>query len=253
MKTNLNVISLCAAVLFSAPFVATSQVTTLYSDDFSGLLSVELGGTTPDTTIGTNTWFNANGDNSSSFQADGSVVAGSAASGIWLPVDINAGNIYTLSADVDLTSTGSTWISLGYAQFASDAAFGGSGGYGTVIVNPGSVRPFAGLGTAGGGGFYTAAGFAPQQLSIVLDASDANSANWTMEFFENGVSLEGPVTTTGDFGNINNIGFTTVNGTATGTIDNFSFTVTAVPEPSTYALLAGVLTLGLVILRRRRF
>jgi hypothetical protein len=34
------------------------------------------------------------------------------------------------------------------------------------------------------------------------------------------------------------------------TLDNV--TVTAVPEPSTYALLAGFMTLGLILWRRRR-
>lgn len=35
-------------------------------------------------------------------------------------------------------------------------------------------------------------------------------------------------------------------------IQNFSITVSAVPEPNTYALLAGILTLGFVSVRRRK-
>lgn len=44
---------------------------------------------------------------------------------------------------------------------------------------------------------------------------------------------------------------------AAGTFNNIygvdNFTITAVPEPETFALLAGIATLGLVIYRRRRF
>ena len=61
------------AVFLAAPFVATAA-TTIYQHDFSGG-AVELGGTTTD--IGDGIWQNGNGDDSSSFQANGSVVAGS--------------------------------------------------------------------------------------------------------------------------------------------------------------------------------
>jgi hypothetical protein len=37
----------------------------------------------------------------------------------------------------------------------------------------------------------------------------------------------------------------------TGTIDNLSLTYTAVPEPSTFAILAGLIALGGAVLRRR--
>ncbi len=44
----------------------------------------------------------------------------------------------------------------------------------------------------------------------------------------------------------------TPNDTITATVEYDSFEVAAIPEPSTYAFIAGVLGLGLVILRRRR-
>ena len=47
--------------------------------------------------------------------------------------------------------------------------------------------------------------------------------------------------------------FRTINGNAGGAgLSGFAFTVTAVPEPSTVALYFGIVTLGLVMYRRRR-
>jgi hypothetical protein len=36
-------------------------------------------------------------------------------------------------------------------------------------------------------------------------------------------------------------------------MDAESFQVTVVPEPGTYALLSGILALGVIVIRRRRF
>lgn len=208
------------AALFFASFTATAQTTTIYQHDFNGNAQDQLGGTTTD--VGDGTWFNANFDDFSSFYADGSVVEGFAPSGIWLPFTVEQGNVYTLSADVDLTA--GDWISLGYALFAGDKAFFGTGGAGTAIVKPESMELFAGVGTAGKSTIVADAGV--QQIKIVLDATAANTASWTIEFFESGVSVAGPLTAaSGDFGSIQNVGFTTANGSSTGTVDNFSFTV----------------------------
>lgn len=207
--------------LLSASLAATAE-TTIYQHGFNGAAQKQLGGTTTD--VGGGTWTNANGDNSSSFRADGSVVESSAASGIWLPVTVEQGNIYTLSADVDLTA--GKWLSLGYSRYQSDKAFFGSGGYGTAIVEGRKTRAFAGIGTGGNLGTFPGAGSGVQQLQIVLDTTDASSANWTMEFLEDGVSEAGPVTAeSGDYGDIRFIGFTTADGDSTGKIENLKLTV----------------------------
>lgn len=227
MKRNFCIALIGAVVLLYAPLIATAQ-TTIYQHEFNGLATAELGGTTTD--LGDGTWANVNGDNSSSFRADGTVVTGSAASGIWLPVTIEAGNVYILSADVDQTA--GNWISLGYASHQKNTQFTASGGYGTVIVNAGSVRPFAGRGSKGAGEFNKASGHATQHLSIVLDATDADTANWRMLFFENGVSLEGRVAAaSGDYGDIGFIGFTTANGDSTGSVDNLKLIVLSESGP----------------------
>ena len=192
------------AVLFALPSATLAEIVTLYEDDFSGSTSSNLLGTVTD--VGDGIW--TSGGASASFKADGSVVTNTAGSGVWLPVSIEQGNVYTLSADVDLTA--GSWITLGYAQYGSDAAFWGSGGYGTVAVNSSFSKVFPGQGTEGELPAFIGAGAGVQQLQIVLDAIDVDSANWTMEFFEGGVSVGGPVTTTnGNFANISFVGFTT--------------------------------------------
>jgi len=234
----------------SAPLFAIAQ-TTIFEHDFDGLSNVQLGGQTTDT--GSVSWQNTTTGNTSSFRADGSVMNDpkNTNSGIWLPVTIEQGKIYTLSADVDLTST-SDWISLGYAEYRSDNAFYGSGGYGTAIVKANWVETYTGSNANGQQTAFTGAGTGVHELKIVLDATAANTSLWTMEFFSYDVSVVSPVyADSGDYANINYIGFTKQSN-ATGTIDNFKFSVTPLPETSQYGLIAAVIA-ALVVCSRRRY
>jgi hypothetical protein len=219
--TNFSIL----AALLAAPFEATAQ-TTIYSDDFGGESSDNLLGTLTD--AGDGTWGVSSGA-PSAFKADGSVVTADSASGIWLPVTIEQGNVYTLSADVDLT--GGHWISLGYAESNSSNQSTNTGGDGTATVKPNAVVNYAGRETVGGNLGAIGLGSGVIKLKIELDTTAAASVNWTMEFFESDVSISAASTANyGSYGNIEYVGFTTRDGDATGTIDNFSFTViTAVP------------------------
>ena len=209
-----------AVILFS-PLVAIAQ-STIYQHDFTASSVDQLGGTSTD--IGRGIWENSNSDNASNFRTDGSFVAESAASAIWLPVTVEQGKIYTLSADVDLSE--GDWVSLGYAQYKTDTGFFGAAGYGTVIVQDSFAKAFAGLGAKGDQGVFVGAGAGVQQLKIVLDATSLDSADWTMAFFQAGVLVAGPVTAvSGDYGDIAYVGFTTANGASTGTISNFELMV----------------------------
>jgi hypothetical protein len=80
---------------------------------------------------------------------------------------------------------------------------------------------------------------------VVLDATDANSALWTTEVKVNGATKISP-TALGFTPTINYVGIGS--GGAGGTISNFSLTV--VPEPSTYALVLGGIATLLLIRRR---
>ena len=249
---NMNKYTKLIFVTFlSAPLFAIAQ-TTIFKHNFDGVSNVQLGGQTTDT--GDGLWQNSTAGNISSFRADGSVVNDPADthSGIWLPVTIEQGKIYTLSADVDLTST-SDWISLGYAEHRFDNAFYGSGGYGTAAVKANWVDPFTGVTTDGKQTAFTGAGDGVHELKIVLDATAADTSLWTMEFFSYDVSVVSPVyADSGDYANIKYIGFTKQSN-ATGTIDNFKFSVeSTVPETSQYGLIAAVIA-ALVVCSRRRY
>lgn len=172
-------------------------------------------------------------------------------SGIWLPVTIEQGNKYTLSADVALTSA-SNWISLGYAEHKNDNAFWGSSGYGTTAVKANWVDAFTGVTTDGKQTAFTGAGDGVHELKILLDATAANTSLWTMKFFSYDVSVVSPVyADSGDYANIKYIGFTK-QANATGTIDNLKFEVqSSVPETSQSGLIAAVIAALLVCSRRR--
>ena len=238
----------------SAPLFGIAE-TTLFEHNFKGGSSTDLYGqevTSHDAASYTSTPTWQNNSTSSSFRADGSVVNDLAdtKSGIWLPVTILQGNVYTLSADVKLTSTGNNWISLGYAQSNPDNAFFGSGGYGTAIVKPSQVLTYTGSNMSGLQTTFTVAGNVVHELKIVLDASDVNSSSWTMELSVNNESAGIPASASGDYAAIKYIGFTE-NGNATGEIDNLKFEVQTVPEPSQSGLIV-MIVVSLVLCSRSR-
>jgi len=222
----------------------------IYADPLNGA-DATLTGTAPsDRTggVGTNVWTaNANGF----FQADGDVLPSATLNaGAFLPFTPSAGNIYTLSADVNTTAGELNWISLGFADLNGDNAFNAAlvNGYGTMLVREvrGSWgRAFAGVGTGGEVAFTQTTG--AQQLEVVLDASDASAANWTMQFYNNGLAVSSAVTA--DSGSYANISYVTKIATAEGTVKDFE--LTAVPEPSA-ALMLSLGLAGLGVLRGRR-
>jgi hypothetical protein len=229
-------------VLGLALTVSAIDETTIYFDPLDGA-DATLTGTSPsDRTggVGTNEW-TANDDGH--FQADGGAISNGNA-GVWLPFTPEAGNIYTLSASLNTTTGAANFISLGFAQRNNDTVFNDSDtdGYGTMILrqNRGTGSPDA----AYGGRYYPGEDTSGQQLmtttagvqdfKIILDASDADSADWTMSFYNGGALVGGPVAAA--LGNYNQIGYAGFSKilTAEGTISDFELTV--MPAPSQYVI-----------------
>ena len=114
MKALACMLVLVIAVLSHA---TSASAAIIYSDDFSGSSGANLNGTAPDVRPGTQTWTAA-----TAIKADGSV-SGVGHASAYLPFNPVAGNVYTMSVDVNVTGgTGGNWFALGFA--ADDEIFG---------------------------------------------------------------------------------------------------------------------------------
>jgi hypothetical protein len=236
---------LLGSILLAA--VPAHSATIIYQDDFSGANNADLFGTAPDIRPGTETWSGS----TLAFDADGSVDSTAGEFGAWLPFTPATGNIYQLSGTINVTA--GNWISLGFTENNPNNNFnhGSAQGYGNVIVEiSGATQFFVGEGLEGQ--TKTAGIVGVSAISIILNATNANSALWTMAYSLNGTQRVAPTTVLqgaypdiGNFDTIRFVGFSSEVNTA-GQIDNFSLSI--IPEPSS-ALLGA---LGMLCLLRRR-
>ena len=239
------------AVAMGTLALATSaQAAVIYEHGFGGSDGVNLFGTTVDVDNngGGNTWSGTDGV----FEANGDVYGNA---GVWLPFAPTTGNIYQLSGSINYSS--GDWITLGFAEGNPDANFNtlAATPYATTLVAATDVTTFDGEGLEGAVGHTGAALSGFNDVDIVLDATDASSANWTVAFYLEGALVQGPSTvidagtfpTTADLANIQYVGFSS-SGATIGTIDDFS--LTTIPEPTTTALL-GLGGLALILRRRK--
>lgn len=255
--------ALAGAAAFAFAATSAEAVITLYSSNFPGASGTNLVGQSVTTSgatgaehalYGTNAsavWEKLSTDNNP-FRANGSVLA--LTGGAFVAVTPQAGYIYTASVSINTTQNTANWISLGYQNNLTGSSFTGNGN-GTLLVRgdgqTSDGQTFLGVGT-GSGASFDLGNDGINVVDIILNATDANSANWTMEFIVGGTTVRGPFTKTGDnvagtgnFADIRYVGFST--NAVTGNLSNFSLTV--IPEP-TAALLASLG--GVLLLRRRR-
>ena len=167
--------------------------------------------------------------------------------------------------EINITSTARTMTDFSFEYYLSPGSSGnetaelfirardGSGGLtpGTVLYDSGTI-PLTGLQTAQGFGTISATG-----TSVALPAN--GNLVWTVKFSgidageHAGLLYYNPPTVGSSFDDYwlnNGSGFQLVD--SSGIVDNFAARVTAVPEPSTIALiLAGAGALGAARLRRK--
>ncbi|MGC9261767.1 MAG: PEP-CTERM sorting domain-containing protein, partial [Phycisphaerae bacterium] len=186
----------------------------------------------------------------------------------YLPFTPVAGQIYTLSAGLDLTSAGSNpnnypagdfWMGLGFLSSPSVSGGGwvNSGAAASPWVLSGyqgaNNAVFTGPGTTGGQGFGTGTTSGVNDYSIVLNTG---SSLWSYQVYLTnsaytnllvGSSASNPFSSNPT--SITAVGFE--DGMALAQVSDFSLTDVAVPEPATLGLI-GFGALGLLLLKRRK-
>lgn len=250
------------AVVASLIVCGSAGAVTLFSEDF-GDGSGDLNGEEPVITTGGATWVAETG-----FKADGSVTGGGPGSATlaFTPVD---GQIYTL--DVSLGTSNypggpdNDWLAIGFAN-GQNAETNNNNRFinANVIASPwmlqrgpdgGNNTTFLGTATSGtqNGEDWTAqtgltGGNA--DLRIVLDTT-AGAGGWTATFFAKGTAdstySEVRASSTLVSETITSVGIARSSADISGSVT--SFTLTAVPEPSSLALVG---LGGMLAVRRRR-
>ncbi len=232
-------------LLFLSMSACAFAQTFIYSETFSGSGSTNLVGTVPTTRPGSETWSGTTG--ASSWMANGAVNSTGDANA-FLPFNPTSGFIYTLSLDANPAGGTGSWLALGFTAGNSATRFQLS----PTDPSPwlllrdtrgnGQGQTFFGPGTNGGANYNAPSGVV--NLQLVLNTT---GSQWTAGWFINGVSVRSETYVTNP--TINYVGFGKIDNVS-GTIDNFS--LTQIPEPSTYAMIAGIGALGLVWYRRKR-
>lgn len=257
MISHTNKLAICSMAVALVATSASAQ--TVVSESFGGLNSDPLNGTTADTFSsaittagGSSTWsaptagWNADGtmtgNNGSAFLNLGSFINGAKG---------QADGVFTLSATV--TVTGGSWGSLGFLDSPTTGSNFTTTGEGTWLYRDGGDLDIFGEDGSSNSveGPNVTAG-SSQLLTLVLDLSDHDgTTNFGSVAFYLGTAESGSLEHTFEY--TSDRSFTAIGMTATGTPQGSysDLTLTQVPEPSAFALLAGCFGLTWVMLRRR--
>ena len=216
-----SVTSIVAAVTVLAP-----PVTILLQDTLSNGVAGSLNGRTPDT-VGTSNWLAGTG-----WSTDGSEAAGTGTGNAFLPFVPQLGRIYSLSADIeDTTTDGGSWTALGFANGTTlnsqwhtvNSPVGwwlARGDYPAGNAsNPNQT--FIGPGTGSGS---TGAGFWASNMvtyKVILDTTASSPANWTFTYLANGNVIRAATAFGGSGPTITRVGVGMINANGTSIVRNF--------------------------------
>lgn len=236
--------SLSAQTIFDHTFDGGTGDLFGTAEDFSGTIwSNATAALDPDDENFSTSGFNANG------------IADGTNTGVWLPIAIETGKQYVLTLG---SMAGSNWTAGGFANANGDRSFNlaGVGGFASILVNGGNATAFLGEGTGNqvfNGSLNTAVG--TETFTDVWDIQitlDTTTPLWSVDYAARVAGDTGAFTSiaSGAYTTNPTINYVGISANNTGDFDTFS--LEAIPEPGTYALLAGCFGLTAVMLRRRR-
>lgn len=242
IKTT-TVLTACVLTLVAT----TASATTIYEHSFSGSDTDALDGVGVELGTGAGTLWTAE----AAWFADGHVevgVDGFDNANAYLPFTPADGNVYTLTSTLTAAGDTANFMTLSFMNNPTvDTLSTDLGGPWMLKRGPGggldnevySVTEFL-TGLVNHGPFAGAT-----ELSMALDT---RPTQWTVEYFINGASVRGPEAFATN-PTITHVGVTRYVNPVTGAVSSFS--LTAVPEPSTFAI-AGVAVAIVAVIGRSR-
>ncbi len=254
-----NSLLLAAAVVGTIGVAATTaSASIIYQDNFTGSTTVgTLNGAAPTVDNGSSaTWTASNAWADSGYTSDG----GNQRQNAYLTFATSPGMLYTLTAGLDVTGTGTTtpsgsgnyWLGLGFITTLSTTGGWDAGGASPWVLSgyqAANDAVFGGPGLAGGQGFSPGITSGVNTYSIVLNTG---SASYSYQVLLTNSAVSNDLIGSGTFSTnpfINAVGMQ--NGLGIGQVSNFSLTSSPVPEPATLGLV-GVGALGMLLIGRKR-
>jgi hypothetical protein len=248
-----RLLTAAVAGVVALALVVPSQAGFIYNHGFDGSFSSNLAGTAVDFRDPLLGGTSATWTGSTAFKADGAIIGGATGNtfrSVKLGFTPTSGKIYTLAITLD-RPTGTQWVGFGFAGSASQLPNfeGGGAGAGAAWMTyrtNGAILSYYTDNTATGVNQGTYAG--TKDLAVKLDTT---GALWNLEYFIDGNSVRtvsgvSPMTVSQI--RIEQIGDATL-GFESGVS---SFSLSAVPEPGSLAVVSGLVACISVLSRRRR-
>jgi hypothetical protein len=263
MKKSIPVLALAGMAIFGLGHIQAQ--TTIYQDTFQDTNS-SLTGQAPTTAL------TAFGASASATWSGSSTFTESTSTNVlslpttnvvpqYLSFTPQSGVVYKLSATItndysNGTGNSDNWVAFGFIANVGNQIYSNGGAPWTLLKATGAVESYGGPGTAGGNvTASTGAGILTgNTMTITLDTT---TTLWTYKFSyyaADGITiLNSGASAYAANPTITAVGIASYNpATGTRTMDDFTLTATAIPEPSTYALMLGATGLIAAGVRRNR-